>query len=88
MIALATIVKAAPLAKAPIIWPTIATMLESLKAGIRSWRICEPITPPAAPEIKFRAEWPLLSKSATANPPAIPTISQMMRETVSGTTES
>jgi len=82
----ATTVKATPLAAAPIAWPTIETVSKPLKAGITSWRICAPITPPTAPTTAFRAgsKRPL-RKSPTTKPPVIPAISQMMREIVSGT---
>ena len=64
------------------------TRSKPLKGGIRNWRICEPITPPTAPTTKFRAgSRPLVSKSPTAKPPAIPVISQM-REIVSSTISS
>src|SRR5262249_54116217 len=66
-------------------------MSKPFKAGITSWRICTPITPPTTPAIAFcsgssRTKF-LLSKSPTAKPPATPPTSQMMRETVSGTTD-
>ena len=65
------------------------TRSKPLKGGIRNWRICEPITPPTAPTTKFRAgSRPLVSKSPTAKPPAIPVISQTMREIVSSTISS
>jgi hypothetical protein len=51
----ATIVRATPLAAAPITWPTIGRMSKPLKAGITNWRICAPTTPPIAPATKFRA---------------------------------